>query len=153
MNPLQKMLLIAILFVSTISIAQAQRGGGRNMDPAQMAEKQTAMMKDSLALSEAQVEKIASVNLAYAQRTTAARKTARENSDGDREAMRTKMRTTMQTLRTEQKAELKKYLTSEQFEKWEEIEANRRQQRGERGKRGRKGRKNKKDQEQSSENN
>ncbi len=140
MNMLKKSSLFLILSILCLNQAEAQRGR-RNMDPEQLAERQTAMMKDSLVLSEAQVEKIAAVNLLYANKMDEERKKMRNNNEGDREAMRSEMRTLMQNLRMEQKAELKKYLTAEQFEKWEKIEAAQRDRRRSRGE-GRKGRRN-----------
>jgi len=140
MNLISKIALILILCISTVSFAQAQRGGGRNADPTKSAERLTTMMSDSLALSDAQKEKIGAVNLAHAKEMMKVRQEARENMDGDRSAMRTKM----QAMRKEQKTELKKYLTAEQFTKWETIEANRRKNRGERGRRGGKNRRGKK---------
>lgn len=111
------------------------------MNPAKMAERQTTMLTDSLALSEAQQQKVAEVNLLYANKMAEARTKARENQGADRASIRS----TMQALRSEQKAELKKYLTSEQFEKMEAIETNRQAKRGDRkGKRG--GKKKKADQ-------
>lgn len=129
---------ILILFI-TVSSSFAQRGGGRwNADPKEMAEKQTTQMTDSLALSEAQTEKIAEVNLLYANKLDEMRKEFRENPDADRSTMRTQVGTLM----SEKNEELKKYLTAEQFEKWEKIEAQRAErrkgQRGERRKRGKK---------------
>jgi len=144
-----KSILLLSLLICSFSAVHAQRGGGRNMDPQKMSERQTAMMTDSLALSDAQKGKITQVNLEYSKKMIDIRKAARENSTGDRSSIRTQM----QTLRTEQKAELKKYLTAEQFEKWEKIESNRGQNRrgkGQRGDRRKKGDRKKSKKEQSS---
>ena len=139
MNRTGKTLLMILALVSSLSTVQAQRGGAWNSSPEERANKQTAMMADSLTLSDAQKEKIAEVNLKYAKKLSAARMEARENADGDRSAMRTMMR----TMRTEQNTELKKYLTTEQFTKWEKIETERRANRrgGGKGRRGGKGKK------------
>lgn len=120
-------LFIAFLFVSQLS-AQG-RGGNRN--PADRAKAQTQLMADSLQLSAAQVDKIAAVNLEFAEKTTALRKEMRNSEEQvDRETMRSKM----QALRQDQKAALNKYLTQAQIEKWEtmqeSIQQNRSSRRG-----------------------
>lgn len=115
---------LALIFIFSVSFAQAQRG---NFDktPEERAELQTAKMTESLALSDAQVEKIKAVNLEYAKK----RSEARKNADGDWASIRESMRTNRQA----QKTALKKYLTTEQAEKWDKLEAERRQNRGKRG--------------------
>ncbi|MFQ5445439.1 MAG: hypothetical protein ACE5FF_00745, partial [Saprospiraceae bacterium] len=56
-----KSLFIAFLLVAGYTNAYTQRGGGWGMDPEKRAEKQTAVMKDSLSLSDAQATKVGEV--------------------------------------------------------------------------------------------
>jgi hypothetical protein len=109
------------LFIS-FSQLSAQRPGGRNADPVQMAEQQTSAMVDSLALSEAQALKVGEVNLKYAEKF----KKMRDDMEGDY----SQMRETMMKVRAEREAELKTYLTEEQFTRWQTIEKERRSRRG-----------------------
>lgn len=119
-----------LLFVFSLAVLglQAQNGRGFRMEPEALAQRQTDDMAEQLALSEAQKEKVHQVNLNFAQKM----KAAREEADGDWTAMRE----TIGALRKEKNAELKKYLTGEQFKKWEDIQAERREKRGNRGNRG-----------------
>lgn len=117
--------LILLLAFSQITLAQRGRRGG---DPQKRAERQTQQMVEKLSLSEAQAEKIKTVNMDMAKKM----QEAFANADGDREAMRENM----QAIREEHKTELKKYLTSEQLETWETVEAERRENRQGRKKRG-----------------
>ncbi len=106
-------ILTAALLLMVTATANAQKEGGRGMDPAQRAQQQTTMMTDSLSLSAKQAEKVKAINLKYANKS----KEARSNSDGDRD----KMKASMETIRTEQNAELKKVLTQEQYDRWQTI--------------------------------
>jgi len=131
-------LLVLALVVTTFTSLEAQRGGRGGRNPADMAERQTKMMTDSLTLSTAQVKKVSEINLKYATMISEARRAARENMDpdGDREAMRNSMRAMSQKIQSERKDALKVILTSDQMAKLEKVEANRQSRRGERGKRG-----------------
>lgn len=126
MNQKMKFLFasFALLFFATLTYAQP---GGGNMTAEERAQRQTDHMAETLALSDAQKEKIQEVNLTYAKKMEEARKEA----DGDWSAMRE----TMRTLRAEGQEELKKYLTEEQSEKWEKVQMERREKRGDRGNR------------------
>ncbi len=130
MNQTGKILLMLIVFISTFSIAQAQRGD-RQRSPEDAAKRTSKIMKDSLALSDAQMIKIDEVNLKYVKKMSDARTEARANAEGDY----TNVREMMQKIRAEQNAELKKYMTSEQSAKWEKMQANRKGK-GRRGPRG-----------------
>ena len=103
-------------------LVYAQRGeggrGGRDMDPEARAERQTKGMQERLSLTEGQLPIIKSINLKYAQKM----QEAREEAEGDREAMRS----TMNALRGQKKVELKAILTQEQFEALEAWEEERR---------------------------
>lgn len=105
--------LIALVFTFT-SMANAQRGSDRERPtPEQMAERQTERMVEQLELNETQAAQIEEINLTAALKM----KEARENSDGDREAMR-EIET---VIRTEQTAALKSVLTEAQFQTYEEA--------------------------------
>jgi biopolymer transport protein ExbB/TolQ len=124
-------LLILFLLVGQLS---AQRRGPQ-MTSEERAQQQTTLMTDSLSLSEAQVEKVAVVNLEYANKMSDARTEMRNTDEPDFEAMRAKM----QELRQKQNEALNKYLTSEQAAKWKAIqEANRQNRSTRRGKGNRK---------------
>ena len=128
MNQKIKFLFASLALIFCANLIYAQPGGGANMTAEERAQRQTDNMAETLTLSDAQKEKIYEVNLKYAKKTQEARKEA----DGDWTAMRE----TMGALRTENQEELKKYLTSEQAQKWETVQAERREKRGDRGKRG-----------------
>lgn len=124
MNLTKKAFLTLIFACLTIFTIQAQsprgEGGGRGGDPTERANRQSEKMIEDLDLSTAQGEKIKAVNLEFAAKMKTMRAEVMESGAG-REGMREKM----MTLRTEQKTALKKYLTAEQAEKWEKIEAER----------------------------
>ena len=124
-----KLGLSAFLFLFILINTQAQppAGGDRPMmDPVKRAEQQTTLMTEKLSLSEAQAAKIKDINLKYAEKSKAMREA---NTNGDRTAMRDQMT----ALRTEQDAELKSMLTSDQWAAWEKVRAEQRASRGDRG--------------------
>lgn len=123
------MLILPAMLVS--SMAFAQSGRGSKMEPEALAKRQTDEMTEQLALSEAQTTKVHEVNLKYANKM----KAVREEADGDFSAARESMK----AMREEKNEELKKYLTTEQAEKWETIQAERIEKRGKRGDRGGRG--------------
>jgi len=129
MKNITKIILPLILLLAFSQITMAQRGR-RGGDPQKRAERQTQQMVEKLSLSEAQAEKVKTVNMNMATKM----QEAFANAEGDRGAMRE----TMQAIREEHKTELKKYLTSEQFETWETMQSERRGKRKDRGKRGQK---------------
>lgn len=104
---------LIVLLMCTINVF-AQQGGGQgrgNMDPKEIAERQTTLMKDTLNLTAEQLPKVEALNLKYAEKMTA----ARDEADGDRDAMRSVMRALMQ----EKDVTLKEILTAEQWTKLE----------------------------------
>ena len=123
-----KLIFSGILLVFLTTLSYAQPGRGANGTPEEQAQRQTDHMAEELAFSDAQKEKVYEVNLAFAKKMRA----VRDSSDGDWTAMRE----TMMTMRTEHNTELKKYLTEEQFTKWETMQAERRQKRRGEGRRG-----------------
>lgn len=117
-----KILAFALFILGGFALQAQPGGGGRNMNPEQRAEQQTAQMTEQLTLSEAQAAKVKEINLKYANQM----KEARDKADGDW----TSMRETMTTIRGEQDKELQTVLTKEQWTKWAEY---REQQRANRG--------------------
>lgn len=104
--------MIALIFTFSFA-ANAQRGGDRERPmPEQMAERQTERMVEQLELNDTQAAQVEKINLAAAVKM----QEARENSDGDREAMK-EVRT---AIRTEQTAALQSVLTEAQFQTYEE---------------------------------
>ena len=123
-----KQRIFLLLFVAIAAFhpqqTQAQPGDrGQGFTPEERAEQQTVMMTEKLSLSEAQAARVKEVNLKYALKMKEARDA---NADGDREVMREKM----QAMRLDQDAELKTYLTEEQWAQWEKV---REEMRGNRG--------------------
>ena len=114
---------LALLLVAGFTLQAQPGGGGRNMDPAERAEQQTAQMTEQLALSEAQAGKVKEINLKYANKM----KEARDQAAGDWSAMRE----TMTALRGEQDKELQTVLTKDQWTKWAEFREQQRANRGE----------------------
>ena len=106
--------VLLMLILNINSFAQQGSGGRRgNMDPKEMAERQTTMMKDSLGLTDKQLPKVEALNLEYADKFVA----ARNEADGDRDAMRS----TMMAINKEKDVELKKILTADQWTKLEAL--------------------------------
>lgn len=106
---------LILLIMCTIT-AFAQQGGGRgrgNMDPKEMAARQTQVMQDSLNLTADQLPKVETLNMEYAEKM----KGIRDKADGDREAMRDAMMPMMK----EKDVELKAILTGEQWTKLQAI--------------------------------
>jgi len=117
-NLMTRILLLAML-LCLAGVVQAQRGrGGERMSPEERVERQVQLMTDSLALSEAQAQKVEEVLLKYIGEMQA----ARESSEGDWEALRE----TMRAIRQRQNEELKTLLTAEQYEKWQTLQRQRR---------------------------
>ncbi len=108
-------LAFAMLVISDTAL-QAQRGNW-NQTPEERATQQSALMRDSLALSDAQYEKVYELNLYYARKM----QELRNDADGDRAAMREQF----EALRQAQNDALRKVLTAEQFEKWQQIQQQR----------------------------
>jgi len=106
---------VIALLMFTINVF-AQQGGGqgrRNMDPKEMAERQTNQMNESLSLTADQLPKIEVLNLKYAEKM----KVIRDDADGDRESMRS----VMMPLMKEKDVKLKEILTADQWTKLEEF--------------------------------
>lgn len=125
---MKKLLIATVIFIIPLlsHAAFAQRG---MRSPEERAEKQTAMMKEELSLTEDQVAKVEEINLKYAQKN----EELREQYKGEREAIMTAFRESQQL----KEEELAQVLTEEQMTKLQEKKEEMRSQR--RGRRGRLG--------------
>ncbi len=125
-------IIVILLFIPELFAQQGQgsRGGqGRgNMDPQEMASRQTNQMKETLELTDKQLPKVEALNLKYAEKTMA----ERDGANGNRESMRS----AMMDLLKEKDAELKKILSAEQWTKWEAWRKEARENGQRRGRRG-----------------
>jgi len=117
-----KVLAMTLLLLAGFALQAQPGGGGRNMNPEQRAEQQTAQMTEKLSLSEAQVGKVREINLKYANKM----KEARDAADGDWSAMRE----TATAIRAEHDKELQTVLTEEQWVQWDRIRTEWRNNRG-----------------------
>jgi len=128
------------LFMASFSLLQAQapnqgrgegqgrRGGMRNVEPADMAKRQTERMTEEFALSEAQIPQVQAVNLKFAEMTKAAMEENRE----DREAMRG----LMTDIKAKRMKAMKAVLDKEQYKAFRKAEIERQEARQNRGPRG-----------------
>lgn len=127
---MKKLLLILALFIGVITVAEAQRGSGerpsqsqsgqrpQRMDPAERIEKQTAQMKEKLALTDEQTTKVKALLTTNMEKRRAEMEKARESGEQmDREKMRTQMQAEMK----KQDADIKALLTKEQQVKYDEM--------------------------------
>lgn len=105
---------VLLMLLLNINIFAQQGSGGRrgNMDPKEMAERQTSQMNETLTLTADQLPKVEALNLKYVDKFVA----ARDEAAGDRDAMRS----TMMAINKEKDVELKKILTADQ---WTKLEA------------------------------
>lgn len=105
--------IVLLMFMPEVFAQQGQDGQRRgNMDPKEMAERQTNQMKETLVLTADQLPKVEALTLKYAEKM----KVARDEADGDRESMRS----TMMALMKEKDVTLKEILTADQ---WTKLEA------------------------------
>ena len=111
-----KLLVAGVMLVAGSFVSMAQPGGGRpggqggrQFDPAQMAQRRADMMKESLKLTDAQYAKVLEM---YKEESEAMQK---QMQSGERPLMD---RETMEKQREEQNKKLKAILTEEQFKTW-----------------------------------
>ena len=109
-----KFLAIIALVLTCTFAANAQRGGGKSIDPTEMAEKETAQMVEKLSLNEKQTAQISAINLDYAKEMHEAHEANKDDRDGLKE-----ISTSIQTRKS---AELKYVLTEAQFKTYEEMQ-------------------------------
>jgi|SRR6056297_4011271 len=110
-------ILLSIMLVSLAGIAQPR--GQRNIDPEQIARRQTDMLKDTLALNEEQEQKVYELNLKTGQKMSALRDEIQGSDVGS-------IRLKMSEIRADQNEKMKEILTQEQWKKYEKYLENRR---------------------------
>ena len=127
MNLTFKFLTTIALLITLNIAASAQRGGGKELSPEDMAEKQTTQMVEQLSLDAMQTIQVKEINLTYANKM----QEAKVENDGNREAIKL----IGGAIEKEKTAELQQVLTESQFKTYEELLAKKSQG----GKRGGKG--------------
>ena len=122
MKSIVKLLVAGAILVAGSFVSMAQPGGGRpggqggrQFDPAQMAQRRADMMKETLKLTDAQYAKVLEM---YKEESEAMQK---QMQSGERPRMD---REAMQKQREEQEKKLKAILTDEQFKTWTEQQQN-----------------------------
>ena len=85
-----------------------------NMTPEQMAEKRTERLSRELTLTDAQAKQVYQLNLKDAQNAVQHRKEA--------EARREQMAAKWKTYQADRDAQMKRILTTEQYDKWSEMQ-------------------------------
>ena len=122
MKSIVKLLVAGAMLVAGSFVSMAQPGGGRpggqggrQFDPAQMAQRRADMMKETLKLTDAQYAKVLEM---YKEESEAMQK---QMQSGERPRMD---RETMEKQREEQEKKLKAILTDEQFKTWTEQQQN-----------------------------
>ncbi|HDR52878.1 MAG TPA: hypothetical protein ENN90_14870 [Mariniphaga anaerophila] len=113
-------LIMTFLLISATAMAQP---GQRNMDPEEMAKRQTEQLKEAVGLDNEQEKKAHEIYLETGKKMSAMRE---EMQGGGFEGMREKM----QEMRAEQDKELKKVLTEAQWKKYEKFQEERRSRMG-----------------------
>jgi periplasmic protein CpxP/Spy len=116
------MIMLSLMLVSLVSMAQP---GQRNMNPEDMAKRQTAQLKEAVGLDAKQEKQVYDLNL----ETSKKMQTMREAQGGNFEGMREKMT----EMRAEQDKKMKTILTDAQWKKYEKYQEERRAQRGQGG--------------------
>jgi Spy/CpxP family protein refolding chaperone len=123
MKNVMKLLVAGMMLVAGSFVSMAQPGGGRpggqggrQFDPAQMAQRRADMMKETVKLTDEQYAKVLAL---YKEESEAMQK---QMQSGERPRMD---REAMQKQREEQDAKLKAILTEEQFKTWTEAQQNR----------------------------
>ncbi len=119
-------LLIAILFGTTLSMAQ-YGGGGQRMTPEERAKQQTAELKEALSLDKNQEKKVYDLNVESGKKMQKMREEMGGNGFSD------EMRDKMRTMREETDKEMKKILSADQYKKYEKYQEERRSRRGQGG--------------------
>jgi periplasmic protein CpxP/Spy len=115
-------LLMSMLLVAVIGYAQP---GQRNMNPEDMAKRQTEQIKEAVGLNEKQEKQVYDLSLETSKEMRAMRE---ESQGGGFEGMREKM----QEVREEQDKKMKEILTSAQWKKYEKFQEERRERMGNR---------------------
>lgn len=122
----QRIIFLALLlFITTMSIAQAPQEQGKQPNSEEMVKRQTEQMVKELTLNETQKTKVEAINKKFGTKMSETLKAA----GGDRE----KTREQMKTLRKDRDTELKSVLTAEQYTKYQEFEKKKMEERRKNG--------------------
>jgi Spy/CpxP family protein refolding chaperone len=113
-------ILMSLMLIAVVSIAQP---GQRNLNPEEMAKRQTEQIKEAVGLDAKQEKQVYDLNLETGKKMRAMRD---ENPGGGFEGMREKMG----ELRVEQDKKMKEILTEAQWKKYQKYQEERRAQRG-----------------------
>lgn len=108
-----KSFILAVLFLAGFATMEAQVSKKGKSGVNARADRQTEQMASQLSLSAEQKAKVKVVNEKYAQKMQDLRASTED---------RTQLRPEMQKLRQEQEAEISKYLTKEQTDKWTKVQ-------------------------------
>ena len=111
---MKKLGFLFVVIVLGTSLSMAQPQGQRNMNPEDMAKRQTEQIKEAVGLNSDQEKIVYDLNLESSKKMQAL---FQENQGGDREAMREKMN----VLREEQNEKMKGILTADQWSKYEKY--------------------------------
>ena len=118
------LLIVTVLLFSSLAGISQNRGGQRNFDAKEMAERRTKQITGALDLSKDQQEKIGDILLSSAEKMKELRDEMRSGG-GFSDEMRDKMR----KMRDDERKEIEKVLNDEQkdkYAKWLKEQANRR---------------------------
>lgn len=129
-----KKIILSLIIALSALVANAQGQGFRQMNPEDMAKRQTERVKEACGINEEQYAKIYDLYLAQQKQAQAMMDSlrAQANNGGERPRFN---REAMQKRQDELNAKLKEVLTEEQYAKYEEMQKQMRQRRGQGGQR------------------
>lgn len=108
-------MLLVLVLISAFTFAQKNHHGKQEHDTKARAAKHAEQMKKDLSLNDDQFAKVKSLNEKFSAKYAVVRK--------DTSLTRGRAMSQMKKIRTEQDAELKTILTSDQYTKWNELKA------------------------------
>lgn len=111
-------MLMSLVLVTTVAKAQP---GQRNVNPEEMAKRQTEQIKEAVGLDEKQEKQVYDLNLEAGKKM---RELREQNQGGDFEGMREKM----QEIRADQDKKMKEILSEAQWKKYQRYQEERRSQ-------------------------
>lgn len=127
---MKKYFLITVLFLSVVTIAEAQRGNGQRpsqsgggqhpqINPEQMMERQIQRLDEAVKLTDAQKVKVKEIFKKNGEKQREMFQSMRNSGTEPTEADREKMRAQRDEFRKKQDAEIKALLTGDQVAKYE----------------------------------
>lgn len=132
---MKKLILAAVLVVSTLTFAQERGRKGEKLTPEQQTELQVKKMTLELDLDAKQQKEVKAILLENAKKREAKMtemKAKRENGEKPSADEKFAMKNKMLDNQIEHKAQMKKILKPEQFQKWEQNLENRKEKMSER---------------------